>query len=338
MGATVETYLEERSKLIFEFYRDNDEVTYRILDFWENIKIKESQKPNLITYNPISRAGSLYSYAGAKSRAFNLSFNITLPNMTHINQLRNIGGTNKFEPTQFFEQRTRTAEALKTMTSNELEVPGVSYYDEEFFYLLDNYSPTDISTAFPTSRYTGNRNYEVLEDDDGNETGETKYTYEVINKGKRAKAISTIMMWVGLIRASVLNDSRIPLNGPPIVRLRHGIMYQDVPCVCTGYNLSIDERGGYDLKTLLPRIISVSMNLEEYRNSGKFERNIPLLRDNLTGWESLIDSPYSSDPGPGPAKSGKVSTDLMDPETPLGTPFPTPPPPPDPPLPSYLGS
>ena len=293
MGALVGTYLEDRSKLIFEFYSPDYDggVTYRILDFWENIKIKESQKPNLITYNPISRAGSLYSYGGAKSRAFSLSFNITLPNLANVSNLRKLGGGwGKYDRKQFFQERVF---GKNLSWGGWGEMP--KKYDSEFLALLENFDPLSVRRFYKNQNVA--RLDEPVLDEDGDITDEFTSSYTVTDNSDRNKAITTVMMWVGLIRASVMNDAKNPLNGPPIVRLRHGIMYQDVPCVCTGYNVSFDERGGYDVQTLLPRIINVTMNLEEYRNSGNYEHDTPILRDNNTGWESILGPPHTTDPG-----------------------------------------
>ena len=314
MGAVVDTYLEERSKLIFEFYSAEVDsgVTYRILDFWENIKIKESQKPNLITYNPISRAGSLYSYGGAKSRAFNLSFNITLPNLTLIRE-RWLSDISKYSSDHFFQNSVD-----KDFGSPPGLRADVGFFDNQFLYLLDNYSPTDVKLAFPSSNFDIERNsQEELDPITGDATDNTISSFNAteVDTSRRQKTIATVMMWVGLIRSSVINNSKNPLEGPPIVRLRHGILYQDVPCVCTGYDVSFEERGGYDLHTLLPRIINVSMNLEEYRNNGEFKKGIPKLRDNLTGWESIINNPHSADPGYGPSPTVIAPTGLYQSES-----------------------
>ena len=81
-------------------------------------------------------------------------------------------------------------------------------------------------------------------------------------------------------------------------------MYQDVPCICKNYSLSFNEAMGYDLKTLLPRQIRITMNLEEVR-TGDFGEFDPTsqntrIRDNLAGWEAVIEkSTMSLDPGSG---------------------------------------
>jgi hypothetical protein len=302
MGAKVQTYLEERSKLIFQFYKGNSpHPIVRVLDFWENIRIKESQKPNIITYNPISRAGSLYSYAGAKSRMFNLSFNITLPNIISASNRRQLTDKNKYNTGQFFKDSVAT-----DTPSDGFPQAIVADYDSEFARMLDNYDPENFKLLYNTDKGKDVQSWDddVL-DSDGNPTGEKTLTYDAIDFTKRPETIGLVMWWVNLVRSSVLNDSQNPLNGPPIVRLKHGILYQDIPCICTGYGVSYDERGGYDLETLLPRVINITMKLEEYRNAGKFSYQTAIERDSLTGWESIINGPFTADPGE--PKMGQVN-------------------------------
>ena len=104
------------------------------------------------------------------------------------------------------------------------------------------------------------------------------------------KFIDLILYWINIVRASVTNNASNPTAGPPIIRLRHGVMYQDIPCICTDYRMSWEEKEGYDLQTLLPRRIKIGMNLEEVRTGdfGEFDQNDIIKRDNLAGWESVI--------------------------------------------------
>ena len=118
------------------------------------------------------------------------------------------------------------------------------------------------------------------------------------------KAIDVIIYWVNIIRSSVINNASNPLYGPPIVRLSHGILYEDVPCICKDYSLSYNESAGFNIDTLLPRQIKVTMKLEENRTGdfGEFngESQNTRTRDNLAGWEAVVTKPTrSGDPGSG---------------------------------------
>ena len=117
----------------------------------------------------------------------------------------------------------------------------------------------------------------------------------------RLRIIDVVVYWVNIIRASVMNNARNPLYGPPVVRLHHGVLYQDIPCVCTDYSISWDERSGYDIKTMLPKRLTISMSLEEFRTGdfGEFSPSNIVKRDNLAGWESVFDGGFSESTDPG---------------------------------------
>ena len=106
----------------------------------------------------------------------------------------------------------------------------------------------------------------------------------------RNQIINVLLWWINVIRSSVLNNTESPADGPPIVRLSHGIMYRQVPCVVTNYGIDYDESAGLDLKTLLPRRITVSMDLAEVRAGDftDFQPGHPIKRDNVCGWEVLF--------------------------------------------------
>ena len=103
--------------------------------------------------------------------------------------------------------------------------------------------------------------------------------------------------WVNTIRTCVSNNAKDPSLGPPIIRLTHGVMFQDVPCIATSVNITSDPLAGYDKKNLLPRKIDVTMSLEEFRmgDLGDYAAGEATTRDNLAGWEAVIET-GSTDP------------------------------------------
>ena len=88
--------------------------------------------------------------------------------------------------------------------------------------------------------------------------------------------------WVNTIRTCVSNNAKDPSLGPPIIRLTHGVMFQDVPCIATSVNITSDPLAGYDKRTLLPRKIDVTMSLEEFRmgDLGDYAAGEVTTRDN----------------------------------------------------------
>lgn len=112
--------------------------------------------------------------------------------------------------------------------------------------------------------------------------------------------IDQTLYWINIIRSSVSNNTQNPLYGPPVIRINHGIMYQNVPCICTDYSLKFNEAAGYDIDTLMPLQTQVTMQLEELRTGdfGDFDpQGTPIQRDNLAGWEAVISQGGSMDPG-----------------------------------------
>jgi len=129
-----------------------------------------------------------------------------------------------------------------------------------------------------------------------------KNAYATGDNTLKFKIIDIIIYWVNIIRSSVVNNAQNPIYGPPVIRLRHGLMYQDVPFLCTDYSITWNEAMGYDLATLLPRQLQVTMKLNEFRTGdfGTFAPNEIVKRDNLAGWEAVVDGPTNSmDPGYG---------------------------------------
>lgn len=121
------------------------------------------------------------------------------------------------------------------------------------------------------------------------------------NRQLKNRIIDIIIYWTNIIRSSVVNYSKNPIYGPPIIRLSHGILYQDIPCICTDYTIDYNEAMGYDLDTLLPRQLKINLKLEEIRTGdfGEFApKGNPIERDNLAGWEAVVlGETNSMDPG-----------------------------------------
>jgi hypothetical protein len=84
-----------------------------------------------------------------------------------------------------------------------------------------------------------------------------------------------------------------------LVRLNFGSLYQDIPCIVKNYNIGWEEEAGYDLYTLTPNRVKISVELNEVRigDFGHYEKGVMIKRDNITGWESVIAEPNSIDPG-----------------------------------------
>ena len=255
--------IQEKSYLEFHFPTQHSLVAR--LPLYENITIAESKKANLVKYDPIGRNSSLYTHTGASSRQLKISFALTLP---HIQGMHH-GSKVRFSPG---DDPNKTREQIK-----ELMLHGASF------------PPSDKPVTYTKTPPPKNGKQQ-----EGKEVTVAKVQSEPTNW------VKFVSWWVNLIRSSVMNNQLDTTQGPPIVRLTHGELYQNIPCVCISYDLSYDKEAGMDVDSLLSRRILVSMTLEEFRagDFGDFDRTSTELRtrDNVAGWEAII--AYSStDPG-----------------------------------------
>jgi hypothetical protein len=262
----INPFIEERSKLSFEF--PNGEL--RVLPFFNNIDISETRKANYLKSEPVSRSSPIYSYIGSDSKSLNLQFRIITP-LVHEKVSKNLYSLTM--PNGYGYKLTQTAfDPNNPKTEEHYTIPNQSSKEytkelEELNRLTNVYFPLRFNN----------------------------------NSATLSRTINFIVYWINLIRASVVNSAKTPYQGPPILRLTHGIMYQDIPCLCTGYKISKSEDGGYDVNTMLPRDIDVQLDLIEIRqgNFGKYKEATPVLRDNIAGWEVLFDGgPNTMDPLP----------------------------------------
>jgi len=334
----IDRALPERTKLMFYFPNPIEGEDYFIVElpFFENVEIRERKKARYQKYSLIGRSSNLYSYLGADSRSLDLTFQITLPHLTeeHTN-------INRMDYT--FMQKSPQDERLRfkspVATPDLLTNPSVEI---AYRYLNNPDVEASAKQVLTQSRYLNyaERQY-IVETYLGKQDG--KYHTEGLEKAQegwaeqqmkqdtvlldpeagdmakfdrlwdigvdshaqlsRYKFIDLIIYWINIVRSSVVNNSENPLYGPPIIRLRHGVMFQDIPCVCLDYGIEWDEKFGFDVKTLLPRRLEIRMRLEELRTGDfqKFQPNTAILKDNLAGWESVV------------GKTNTASTGSMDP-------------------------
>lgn len=321
----VDRALPERTKLMFYFPMPTTGSDYYVVElpFFENVAIKESKKARYQKYSLISRSSNLYSYMGADSRILNLTFNISLPHLLeehpeitmdkYISYMQDKDNL-ELEKQKFLEpyktqsipdgmafklgtdytKSLATDSAKQVLNSLESTVSGsLSVEDKEHIgtrYGLEQLAISQIAqtrTSVKTDRPNTGFQQNAIE---YNESQQLKY-----------RIIDLIIYWTNIIRSSVVNYSKNPIYGPPVIRLRHGILYQDIPCICTDYSISYNEAAGYDLDTLLPRQLKITLKLEEFRTGdfGEFApKGNPIQRDNLAGWEAVVlGETNSMDPG-----------------------------------------
>ena len=259
--------LHERSYLTFEFPTKEDKIIKTYIPFLENCKVTENQKSNLAEYSLLGRSGNIYSYLGAKSRILNLNFKITFDHLVTMYSLEGIS--------RRFEQSYRLAsidERDRFFTgANQSNINGINHaelHSEFFNKLTESIVPPPLTNIFTQN----NPNLTQTIDPD------------------RAKLINLVIFWLNLVRSSVRNNASNTLYGCPIVRLTHGVMYNNIPCITDSYSINVVEQAGYDLDTVLPKQLEISMILNEHRvgDLTKFESRQIIRGDNIAGWESVI--------------------------------------------------
>lgn len=291
----VDRRLPERSKLVFYFPNPTEgESKYTVVElpFFENITVDETKSARYVSYKLLSRHSDLYGYTGADSRKFRVSFSINLhhlmteyPNYVNLNIVKNTKSSGLiFNAGDFFGP---------TQNSNEVEGQAQK-------------AATDYNDYIKTDDSGGIRNVlnHLVNQKDYNKNDADLILSEELSRTANdfdRKAVEIVLYWTNIIRSSVVTNARNPILGPPILRLTHGVMYQDIPCIAKSYGFSIGgESSTYHVDTLLPTDITFNLDLEEFRTGDfdKFEKYTPIKRDNLAGYEAILfDDNHSMDPG-----------------------------------------
>jgi len=277
-------------KLTLDYY-ESGEPFHRVIPFYENCKIQESQSPRLATYSPIGRATNSFAYTGSDSRKFKLKFSITLPHLynldTPVQTIQNTRGYTKEQKKQIFLKfgkfikESFTSNADKNKKTMEMEHGGggpALKYDVHYQNTLDEMDQKLYNWA---------------------KRGSPMYDIDSNGNAQRRKIIDKLVSMVASVRSCVVNNTTNPVYGIPIVRLSYGILYDNVPCVCESYTIDYDENAGFDLKTLLPRRLMIGMNLKETRT---LEGSASRVEDKLKGWEVILADEFGGttmDPGGG---------------------------------------
>jgi hypothetical protein len=390
--------LSERSHLGVEFPQSKGRVFRTYIPFLQNPIISERGQSNLVEYDLVGRAGSLYSYGGAKSRVINLQFKINLLHLLYSDQTEGISSKFFRQFNLFYADNERAKKAFKMRPGGELEQAeknvtgaydafeeatldtmvsmGDVYTSSEFKatslgnvqgqlqqHIRDRdesmqaLNETDLQRRIAENNmFLAERELGALEADIGRElmdrsnadpdvaqgkgfphasthrafyrealgimTGGVQaidtpfidgFANDVIQSINNTKAldyvgnataptiitpqeqldrlnrvIDAVYVWVNLVRSTTLNNSTNTTQGPPIVRLNHGPMYNNIPCVVSDYNIEMTQEAGYEVETLTPKELVFTMTLKEVRGSGNFVANEIGDGDNIAGWEAII--------------------------------------------------
>ncbi len=312
--------LPERSHLTIEFPQKDDRVLRTFVPFMENPAITEKGRANLNSYNLVGRAGQLFSYAGADSRKLTVTFNISL---LHVIEMASDEGIDPMFTRQFqyfFTEREKAIELFDLQYDlAEIErAVAEDGFDKDAAKALTKKVNKDIEDltvrdddlqikdpdGFGRDHARLSRGYyrkiagliTGTEPFDVEGLVDSLLPFTVTDQEDQSKlkslndSIDLVYLWLNLIRGSVLNRSDNTAYGPPIVRLTHGSMYSNVPCLVEDYNIAVVEEAGYDVETITPKRIQITLNLVESRTGdfGNYAGGKLVSGDNLTGWESII--------------------------------------------------
>ena len=301
-------YLADRSYLYYQYPQAAGKSPIEFfLPMLENIDIQESQKSNLATIDLVGRAGNLYSYLGAKSREFTVKFFMTLPNIAEYSLRVGLPtDVNKFKT---YDMSLDWWDNYKVSKSSENRIDYQKNGILKFKNARDSYGKN--SPVFTNVKLQEDRRNSFIDFFKGKEgkpswlfdNDEVTWFEKLLGITKKTEltsdAINYMMIWINVIRTSTLNSGSNTSLGPPTIYINHGTMYNNIPCICNSFSISIQEGAGYDLVTLTPRRVEVTLSLSENRTGdfGKFQPFKYIEGENVAGWEAVIDrgttDPYS---------------------------------------------
>ena len=282
--------MDQRSRISFHYPKaeESEKDTIVFLPFYENPTITETQAANYGTYNIIGRGSSLFSYLGSSSRKIKVSMHFTLPHLAmhdmgiarFMRVYANAG--KKAKQSLFLDKYAQKGDETNTKSS-----------------LAHAVQAEYLALAYPDDPVAGDLD-SLVENPATNSILSNVIKAEGIGEpSQMIKIVDTLLFFISLLRTSVVNNASNPMQGPPLLRLSFGTLYQAVPCICKSYNLSWDEDAGYHLETLTPRRLKIDLVLEEVRvgNFGAYDAGTYIERDNLAGWEASISAGNGTTPG-----------------------------------------
>lgn len=291
-------YIEEIGKNHYQTKYFTDNYTRVKLPFFENPTISESKSSRLGKYQIIGRNSDLYSYQGSNSRSINLTFQMTLPHLYEFSQLN----LTSYKPREHWyslsRERDPEEEKLKFKRMADLFPPSDTFDSDKFKVIVQyikNYEDTFLASVRPTIAFEG-----LLADINNFFTSVGLFSsadQRLEARLAQTKVKALYHFWINLVRSSTMGSNSGD-NGPPIIKLTFGPMYQRVPFIAQKYDISIDETAGFDSQTLLPRRVKCSLSLEEFR-VGNFGTYKPIsdgsngydvieTSENVTGWNSIL--------------------------------------------------
>jgi hypothetical protein len=275
--------LEERSYLDFTY--PNSQIGKRRVAFFENPTITEDRSSRYASQNIVARNEPVRLFVGGDVRKVKLSFTYTIPHIEYFFKMATEEYLHGFGVTRFFRKNssgvpiytapTQVSRAQKlfwtTFTKDKLD----KFFGSSFNVVSD--SLYQISNE---DRYSGPRVYDPTSrepKDSITEPSLRKHLGPILQAlSLQPASLSTDLMLavyytqfvIDTLRASVIGDTTdIGPAGPPIVRFRHGTVFNEAPFIVKNFSITYPSDKGYEFRTLLPRQVKFSLNLEEFRQT-----------------------------------------------------------------------
>jgi len=292
----IDNLLQERSRLVFEFPTNESNTTLdRVCPFFENPKISEKKSSNLIKYDVLGRTSNFLGYTGAKSKKYTLEFFITLQHV--VDMATNELTAQPPAPVSKEEKIAMFFEAWKYANSGpKMET---TYYKKRKAFLKklnDGKTKSESKKIAKAINEATAEDRDTIPETDGLTT-DFKLHEELVAYHKDGfvgdklypKALDIMLFWVSLIRMSCLNNRKQPTLGPPILRFTHGVLYQNIATVLENYSISMEEQAGFDVVTLMPNRIKISLSLLEIqRNKDPRDMTNVIHIDQVKGWDDML--------------------------------------------------
>lgn len=268
----INTVLEERS--FVDFYFPNDIIGTRRVAFFENPQIQERRSPRYASQDVIARNEPVRLYVGSSAREVTLTFNYTLPHIAAFWAELGRPPIGEFNKQQLTAYANATREAMgKFFLGTDVKLSdGVAQFknDADFGPRLvpgetshNGFGYTTEGAPFIVQLLTN-----WITDTRGLE-------HPIIAAAHYTQyAIDTL-------RASVVGDlTKLGPQGPPIVRFRHGTLFNEAPFIVTNFTVNYPKDKGYEVKTLMPRVVTFTVQLQEFRQTegshhGDIEEQLP---------------------------------------------------------------
>lgn len=305
------TVLEERSYL--DFYFPNSLIGKRRVAFFENPTITESRSPRYAKKNVVARNEPVRMWVGTNARKVKLKFTYTLPLVAQFWAL--IGAVPDgfaFVDNADGNLNWKGVDKDDNPSPSKLTGGDIGPKDRIRRYVLNHVTDffgidfkIDLSDKISftnTEPSQGPRFYDAAKYSsplDGFTVSKVStFLEKIVRNGWSINpkdlelpylmATYYTMFAMETIRASVVGDTlNVGDVGPPLVRFRHGTMFNEAPFIVKNYTIDFDKTAGYEVRTLCPRKMTFTLDLEEFQQvHGAAHGEIP---GTVRGAGSIVD-------------------------------------------------